>query len=92
MSYFAGLDVSLRSVHICVIDDQGELVVESKTDTEVTDIVVFLDALDVKIHRVGVEAGTLTQYLTYGLEFAGYDVVAITSVVMVVQYNYKIPI
>ena len=79
MSYFAGLDVSLRSVHICVIDDQGELIIEGKTDTEVTDIVAFLDALDVEIHRVGLEAGTLTQYLTYGLQFAGYDVVCMEA-------------
>ena len=79
MTYFAGLDVSLRSVHICVIDDQGELVNEGKTDTEVTDIVAFLDALNVEIHQVGLEAGTLTQYLTYGLQFAGYDVVCMEA-------------
>jgi predicted NBD/HSP70 family sugar kinase len=24
MTYYAGLDVSLRSTHICVIDDDGE--------------------------------------------------------------------
>jgi len=30
MTYYAGLDVSLRTVNICVIDDQGELVAETK--------------------------------------------------------------
>ena len=79
MAYFAGLDVSLRSVHICVIDDQGELVNEGKTSTDVTDIVAFLDALDVEVHQVGLGAGTLTQYLTYGLQFAGYDVVCMEA-------------
>jgi len=32
MTYYAGLDVSLRSTHICVIDDEGELLAEGKTD------------------------------------------------------------
>jgi len=30
MTYYAGLDVSLRMVNLCVIDDQGELVAETK--------------------------------------------------------------
>ena len=79
MTYYAGLDVSLRSTNICVVDDQGDLVAEGKTDAEVADIVAFLDELDVEITEVGLEAGTLTQYLTYGLQFAGYNVVCMEA-------------
>ena len=75
MTCYAGLDVSLRSTHICVIDDDGELVTEGKTDSEVADIIAFLDELNVEITQVGLEAGTLTQYLTYGLQFDGFEVV-----------------
>ena len=32
MTYYAGLDVSLRSTNICVVDEQGELIAEGKTD------------------------------------------------------------
>lgn len=79
MTYYAGLDVSLRSTHLCVIDDDGELLAEGKTDSEVADIIAFLDALDVDFLEVGLEAGTLTQYLTYGLQFAGYEVVCMEA-------------
>jgi transposase len=79
MNYYAGLDVSLRSTHICVVDDNGELLAESKTDSEVADIIAFLDELDVEITEVALEAGTLTQYLTYGLQFAGYEVVCMEA-------------
>ena len=79
MTYCAGLDVSLRSTHVCVIDADGELLAEGKTDSEVADIVAFLDELDVGINEVGLEAGTLTQYLTYGLQFAGYEVVCMEA-------------
>jgi hypothetical protein len=33
MTYYAALDVSLRSVNICVINDQGEIVAEIKLDS-----------------------------------------------------------
>ena len=79
MTYYAGLDVSLRSTHICVIDDDGELLAESKTDSEVADINAFLDDLDVEITEVGLEAGTLTQCLTYGLQSAGFEVVCMEA-------------
>jgi len=79
MTYFAGLDVSLRSTNICVVDNQGELIAEGKTDADVAGIVAFLDELDVEITEVGLEAGTLTQYLTYGLQFAGYEVVCMEA-------------
>ena len=45
MTYYAALDVSLRSVNICVIDDQGEIQAETKLDSEVTDIIAYLDSL-----------------------------------------------
>ena len=79
MTYYAALDVSLRSTHICVINADGEIVAEGKTDSEAADIVDFLDALRLEIDKVGLEAGTLTQYLTYGLQFAGYAVVCMEA-------------
>ena len=55
----------MRSTDICVVDDQGELLAEGKTDAEVADIIAFLNELAIEITEVGLEAGTLTQYLTY---------------------------
>ena len=52
MTYYAGLDVSLRTVNICVIDDQGELVAETKLASEVQDIVAYLDELELALHTV----------------------------------------
>jgi len=79
MNYYAALDVSLRTVNICVIDEQGEICVESKLASEVEDIVGYLNDLDLNIVSVGLEAGTLTQYLTYGLQAAGYEAVCMEA-------------
>ena len=70
MTYYAGLDVSLRSVNICVINDEGEIKAETKLDSEVTDIIACLDGLNLEFASIGLEAGTLCQYLTYGLQSA----------------------
>ncbi|MEE9204517.1 MAG: transposase, partial [Nitrospirales bacterium] len=79
MTYYAGLDVSLRTVNICVIDDKGELVAETKLASDVQDIVAYLDDLELDIESVGLEAGTLTQYLTYGLQAEGFEVICMES-------------
>ena len=79
MIYYAGLDVSLRTVNICVIDGQGELVAETKLASDVQDIIAYLDGLELDLVGVGLEAGTLTQYLTYGLQAAGFEVVCMEA-------------
>ncbi len=79
MTYYAGLDISLRSVNICVIDDQGEFVTETKLASDIQDIVAYLDELELDLSSVGLEAGTLTQYLTYGLQAAGFEVICMES-------------
>ena len=65
MTYYVGLDVSLRTVNICVINDRGQIKAETKLDSEVTEIIAYLDGLELEITSVGLEAGTLCQYLTY---------------------------
>lgn len=79
MTYYAALDVSLRSVHVCVIDEAGEIYAESKLTSEVEGIVSYLQGLDCEIRAVGFEAGTLTQYLTYGLQAAGFEVICMEA-------------
>lgn len=79
MTYFAGIDVSLRSVNICVVDGDGELVAEAKLSSDVQEIIAYLDELEHDMDLVGLEAGTLAQYLTYGLQAAGLNVVCMEA-------------
>jgi hypothetical protein len=39
MTYYTGIDVSLRSVSICVVDDEGEICLEAKVAAEIDAIV-----------------------------------------------------
>jgi transposase len=62
-----------------VINNEGEIQAETKLDSEVTDIVAYLDSLKLEIESIGLEAGTLCQYLTYGLQSAGFEVVCMEA-------------
>ena len=64
MTYYTGLDVSLRSVSICIIDDNGDIRHEAKVAAEVDQVVACLRTFSQDIAIVGFEAGALTQYLT----------------------------
>jgi transposase len=77
--FYAALDVSLRSVAICIIDEHGKIRFEGSMPSEVPDVVRYLRAFGAPIHQLGFEAGTLTQHLTYGLREAGYDVVCMEA-------------
>lgn len=79
MTYYAGLDVSLRSVSICIVDDTGTVRHESKVIADVGMLIERLKAFNPQVSKVGFEAGTLTQYLTYGLQEAGFEVVCMEA-------------
>ena len=79
MTYYTGIDVSLRSVSICVVDDKGEVRLEAKVAADVDAIVDRLRCFSSEVKSVGLEAGTLTQYLTYGLQAAGFEVICLEA-------------
>jgi transposase len=79
MNYHTALDVSLRSVSICIVDDEGSIQFEAKVPSEVEEIDKCLKGFNSDIRSVGFEAGTLTQYLTYGLQAAGYEVICMEA-------------
>ena len=79
MTYYTGIDVSLRSVSICIVDDKGEVCHEAKLAAEIDQITAYLRGFGDEVTVVGFEAGTLTQYLTYGLQAAGYEVLCLEA-------------
>ena len=79
MEYFVGLDVSLRSCALCVVDPKGNVLVERELACEVNDIAECLSEFEFPIERVGLEAGTMSQHLYFGLQAAGFDVVCLEA-------------
>ncbi|CDF40420.1 unnamed protein product [Chondrus crispus] len=79
MSYFVGLDVSLRTVALCVVDADGDIIVERMLDCEVEAIDDYLRKSGEPIAKLGFEAGVISQMLFHGLQALGYDVVCLEA-------------
>jgi transposase len=79
MEHYAGIDVSLEQSSLCVVDATGTIVREAKVASEPEALVSFFRQLGVKLTRIGLEAGPLSQWLHAGLAKAGFEVVLLET-------------
>jgi transposase len=79
MEHFAGIDVSLEQSSVCVVDAAGKIIREAKVSSEPEDLVRFFRELGVRVVRIGLEAGPLSQWLHAGLAEAGFEVVLLET-------------
>jgi transposase len=63
MEQYAGIDVSLESASVCVVDATGRIVREAKVASEPDALIAWFAALDVPMTRIGLEPGPLSQWL-----------------------------
>ncbi len=68
MRLFAGLDVSLETTAICVIDQDGKIVQEAVASTDAGAIADVLERHRVDLERIGLEAAPMSEWLMGGLE------------------------
>jgi transposase len=74
MEQYAGIDVSLESASICVVDAGGRIVREAKVASEPEALIGWFGRLEVTLTRIGLEAGPLSQWLYAGMREAGLSV------------------
>ncbi len=74
MERYAGIDVSLESSSICVIDGGGRIIREAKVSNEPDALLAWFRGLGFDLARIGLEAGPLSQWLYAGMRDAGLAV------------------
>jgi len=74
MEYYAGIDVSLESASLCVVDATGRIVREAKVASEPETLIEWFRGLGIAVTRIGLEAGPLSQWLYAGMRDAGLAV------------------
>src|SRR3569832_2332389 len=74
MKHSVGLDVLVKVIMICIVDEAGKVVRESKVATEPQAIIAFLNSVGLEYTRIGLEAGPLSQWLVNGLAEAALPV------------------
>jgi transposase len=74
MDYYAGIDVSLESASVCVVETSGKIVREGKVTSEPAALIAWFGSLGFTLTRIGLEAGPLSQWLYAALRDAGLAV------------------
>lgn len=74
MDHYAGIDVSLECSSVCVVDAGGKIIREGKVASDPEALTGWLGALGLKLSRIGLEAGPLSQWLFAALQKAGLAV------------------
>jgi transposase len=79
MKYFCGLDVSLNSTAICVVNQDGDIVREGQAPSEPRAIHEWLSKGQLTMERVGLEAGGLSPWLCHELLSLGHPAICIET-------------
>ena len=74
MEHYAGIDVSLESSSLCVVDTTGRIIREAKVASEPEALIDWFSHLGLTLTRIGLEAGPLSQWLYAGMQKAGLAV------------------
>ena len=79
MEFYAGLDVSLETTSVCVVDREGKVIREGKLASDPDAIEMFLAEWGIHLKRIGLEAFSFSGWLFTGLEEKGLPVVCIET-------------
>jgi transposase len=79
MAYFAGLDVSIEETGVCVVDEQGAVVMQCSVATEPEAIAKAPAPFVGTLKRAGHEAGSLSPWLHPELKALGVPVVCLET-------------
>lgn len=63
MAHYVGIDASLETVNVCIVDDEGTVCLERKIDAEPAAIIELLRRFEQPIARLGLEAGPTASWL-----------------------------
>ena len=77
MHYFAGLDVSLETVSIGLVNTSGDIVLEKKVAAEPAAIAAVLKYFGRPLKRIGLEAGLTSSWLYSELRGLGYAAICL---------------
>lgn len=79
MSLFAGLDISVKTTAICVLDNNGKVLLETTVESDPHAIAHCLCGFDESFERIGLEAGPLSQWIYAGLVAADLPAICVET-------------
>ena len=79
MSLYAGLDISVKTTAICVLDGDGRVLLETMVDSSPDAIAERLHGFEQPLERIGLEAGPLSQWIYGGLVDVGLAAICVET-------------
>ncbi len=79
MRHYVGLDVSMEETSICVIDERGKVIHETVVYSGPEQIAAYLQSKGLLIEKVGLESGSLSNWLTRELQKLALPAVCIDA-------------
>jgi transposase len=79
MEHYVALDVSLKEISVCVLNEKGQVVFEGKTAADPSALVDVIRSKAPGVIRVGLETGATTPWLFHSLTAAGLPVVCMDA-------------
>ncbi|MCB1835621.1 MAG: transposase, partial [Geminicoccaceae bacterium] len=77
MSNYAGLDIRLEQTAVCIMDQEGTILRDAMVTNDPDALSEFLIGTGFPLHRIGMEACPLSQWLFNGLVKAGLPAICI---------------
>jgi transposase len=77
--YYAGLDVSVKRIAVCIMDAAGKLIRETSVNSTPEAVADAITATGVEIERLGLEAGVSSAWLARGLLAKGLPAIVIDA-------------
>jgi transposase len=77
--YYCGLDVSLRTTCLCIVDRDGRVVRETKLPSDPVALGEFLAGCGLRCDRIGLEAGSTSSWLCAELRRLGHAVICVDA-------------
>jgi transposase len=74
MDYYAGIDVSVKTSALCVVDASGKIIREASVASEPETLTAWFRSLPLELKQIGLEAGPISQWLYAALREAGFVV------------------
>ncbi len=78
--YYVGLDVSQKWTQVCIVDGEGNLLVEGNAKTNPFEIGRYLEKRLNGPLKLAMETGSLAAWLYHGLQKRGFDIVCLDAV------------
>src|SRR5579863_70772 len=81
MDVYIGMDISLQTTHICVVDREGRCLQEGSAPSEVGALDIYLKKHGGgwTVKQIGFESGPLSRHLYHGLQGLGWPIVCMDA-------------